>query len=525
MTYPNIDRVFTYQNENWHAYSKSVEYSNLTTLSGFDSNYGYWIYANPIYQLSASGSTVVTLSFSISSLGSTTSASLSLWWSSDSGESWAEARSYSGTTQPLSNSSQNQNAWDSTELSIQTSSVILKLIAVWNSKSASAYVAPSLDTAPLSYPVVHTNQSRHYDHSNVISTPGPGEAFYGQDPLFSNHLPSYTDHGDGTVTDNITGLMWQKAQGGEISYEDARDGASTFQLAGYTDWRLPTIKELYSLILFSGQEGTNTIVNGGSTSLDAIPFIDHSALEFEFISKTDRYIDLQTWSSTEYVSFTMHRDETVFGVNFADGRIKGYPKVDPRTQQPFNRYVRYVRGRSDYGANNFEDPGDGKIIDHATGLEWMKADSGSGMIWEDALNYCQNLELAGNDDWRLPHIKELHSILDYGRSPDTTNSAAIDPIFSITSITESNGAKNYPNFWSTTSHINQFGAARAAYIAFGEALGWMQDPFRGQWELLDVHGAGAQRSDPKEGDPNDYPQGHGPQGDVITIFNFVRCVR
>jgi len=40
-----------------------------------------------------------------------------------------------------------------------------------------------------------------------------------------------------------------------------------------------------------------------------------------------------------------------------------------------------------------------------------------------------------------------------------------------------------------------------------------------------VHGAGAQRSDPKMGDPADFPSGHGPQGDAIRIYNFVRLVR
>ena len=54
----------------------------------------------------------------------------------------------------------------------------------------------------------------------------------------------------------------------------------------------------------------------------------------------------------------------------------------------------------------------------------------------------------------------------------------------------------------------------------------MQAPFPPyDYTLLDVHGAGAQRSDPKAGDPADYPVGHGPQGDVIRIFNYVRCVR
>jgi hypothetical protein len=43
--------------------------------------------------------------------------------------------------------------------------------------------------------------------------------------------------------------------------------------------------------------------------------------------------------------------------------------------------------------------------------------------------------------------------------------------------------------------------------------------------LLDVHGAGAQRSDPKTGDASAYPHGHEPQGDVVRINNFVRLVR
>jgi hypothetical protein len=57
-----------------------------------------------------------------------------------------------------------------------------------------------------------------------------------------------------------------------------------------------------------------------------------------------------------------------------------------------------------------------------------------------------------------------------------------------------------------------------AYVSFGRAMGYMDS-----WQ--DVHGAGAQRSDPKEGDASDWPTGNGPQGDAIRIFNFVRPVR
>jgi len=52
-----------------------------------------------------------------------------------------------------------------------------------------------------------------------------------------------------------------------------------------------------------------------------------------------------------------------------------------------------------------------------------------------------------------------------------------------------------------------------------------QPPGSGNYNLMNVHGAGAQRSDPKDGDPANWPNGNGPQGDVVRIFNYVRCVR
>ena len=61
--------------------------------------------------------------------------------------------------------------------------------------------------------------------------------------------------------------------------------------------------------------------------------------------------------------------------------------------------------------------------------------------------------------------------------------------------------------------------ANAAYFSFGRATGYMN----GDW--LDVYGAGAQRSNPKSGDPSNWPTGHGPQGDAIRINNYACCVR
>ena len=113
--------------------------------------------------------------------------------------------------------------------------------------------------------------------------------------------------------------------------------------------------------------------------------------------------------------------------------------------------------------------------------------------------------------------------MDYSRCPDATDSAAIDPVFDVTKVGD-----NYPFFWSSTTHLDgpkDRQGSTACYIAFGEARGYMGPPNGGDKKLMDVHGAGAQRSDPKDGNPDDYPEGRGPQGDEIGILNFVRLVR
>jgi len=225
----------------------------------------------------------------------------------------------------------------------------------------------------------------------------------------------------------------------------------------------------------------------------------------------------------------MGRDRTVFGVNMADGRIKGYPMVDPRSRSPKDFSVKLVRGNPLYGQNQFADNADGTVSDAATGLMWTKEDSGRALTWEGALAWAQQMNTAdhlGYSDWKLPDAKELQSILDYSRSPQATSSAAIDPVFSISIIKDESGEDGYPFFGSSTTHRNANGrGSSGVYLCFGEALGYMRFPGSGGAAFLDVHGAGAQRSDPKVGDAGAYPQGHGPQGDVVRISHYVRLVR
>ncbi len=391
--------------------------------------------------------------------------------------------------------------------------------------SAAAAEDVPRSSATLPYPIVDTAQVRTFDAHRETKYPAPGKAYFGQDAHYAGNDPRYKDLGDGTVLDLVTRLMWQKTAGAKGTYAQLKAAASRCRTGGHKDWRLPTIKELYSLILFSGRDLDPMSAAVG----DATPFLDTKVFDFAYgdRSKGERLIDSQWATSTEYVHTTMRGDKTLFGVNFADGRIKGYGLRSPRGGDK-TFFARYVRGNADYGRNDFVDNKDGTVTDRATGLIWMKQDSGhlkagtskdGRMDWPTALAWAENLKHAGHDDWRLPNAKELQSIVDYTRSPATTRSAAIDPVFEASPVKAADGSKDYGFYWSSTTHASVRAADAAVYVAFGRSNGWMHG------QLLDAHGAGSQRSDPKTGDASKFPQGRGPQGDVVRILNVVRCVR
>ncbi|MCP4592605.1 MAG: DUF1566 domain-containing protein [bacterium] len=393
-----------------------------------------------------------------------------------------------------------------------------------------------------SYPVVDTAQDTCYDDELPIAAPSLGDPFYGQDAQFAGNQPSYAISGDGlSVHDNITGLTWMRDADldgdGDIDVDDKRtfdeappyaDTLNAQNFGGYDDWRVPTIKELYSLMDFRGTDPMSDDPGG------VIPFIDTDYFEFGYgdTAAGERLIDSQWVTTTLSLDPVMGGQTAMFGVNFADGRIKGYPV----TGKTF--YVRLCRGNADYGINNFTDNGDGSITDLATGLMWSQDDSGdgintgprSGMIWVDALAWVQQKNdesYLGYGDWRLPNAKEMQSILDYSQAPGATNSAAIDPIFNITQIANEAGQVDYPWFWTGTTHAREDGNGSAgAYVCFGRGMGYWES----QWQ--DVHGAGCQRSDRKDGDFTGYTYvydgyyfGDAPQADASRMYNYVRCVR
>ncbi|MFH1187747.1 MAG: DUF1566 domain-containing protein [bacterium] len=110
-------------------------------------------------------------------------------------------------------------------------------------------------------------------------------------------------------------------------------------------------------------------------------------------------VEHRYWSS----NVTVDEVDEVYIADFLDGSLFCESKES-------YSFVCAVRGKQQ--SNIFMNNNDGTITDTSTGLMWQQAIT-EKMIWEDAINYCENLSLGGYSDWRLPNKNELQSIVDY----------------------------------------------------------------------------------------------------------------
>jgi hypothetical protein len=130
--------------------------------------------------------------------------------------------------------------------------------------------------------------------------------------------------------------------------------------------------------------------------------------------------------------------------------------------------------------HSYRDNGDGTVTDTVTGLTWEQVPSPSLMTWREALQYCHDLTLGGQPDWRLPNINELHTLVLYDRVWPT---AMIDPIFDATVPF----SEDWPawRYWSSSSFMWNTSKAWNVYFSNGQV---MIDPKTTRYRVRAVRG-------------------------------------
>jgi len=282
--------------------------------------------------------------------------------------------------------------------------------------------------------LVKTGQTQCWDQDETeISCEGTGQDGDNQKGLTKSftrptqHLAFTSDY---TTTDNVTGLVWKSyAEGGESgtpttysNWSQAVNACSTLNssnggagYAGKTDWRLPEIEELITILDFGK---------------DTYPTIDTNAFN---IAQPNEGIYSSNTYSNPYSNY--------FGIAISWSWV---------TTSYSQRNVRCVSGNK-LNSKSYKNNQDGTVKDNVTGLLWQKCSNGQindsncsgsplGTTWQVALNYCNTLSLIGKK-WRLPNKVELLSLVDYSASPSLQS-------INFPNVLQTEWSYNY---WSSTS--------------------------------------------------------------------------
>jgi hypothetical protein len=313
-------------------------------------------------------------------------------------------------------------------------------------------------SASLSAGVVNlprTGQTICYDSTgfviDCIDTGQDGD----RQPGVTSPFPRFTNNSDGTITDNLTGLMWLQngnlfGEGSRMEWEDAlynlaRMNAGLIINFGYTDWRVPNVNELESLL--------NIGVSDQAAWLNSQGFINVQSSAWYY------------WSSTMAASYG---GSLAWGVRMSDGKTQVLPISG--TENGRNHFWAVRAGQIENPDHNFpanvwktgqttayywdddgslkkgvawpvprfSDNGNGTITDNLTGLMWLKdtnciyshypgfdtdwAPGDGAVLWQTALDFVAGINsgifsgcAAGYNDWRLPNVKELRSLIDHSQ--------------------------------------------------------------------------------------------------------------
>jgi hypothetical protein len=300
-------------------------------------------------------------------------------------------------------------------------------------------------------PVPRTGQTTCYDQGGAqIACAGTGQDGDKQAGV-AWPMPRFVDNGDGTVTDNLTGLIWLKDANcfGRVDWQTALNAANTLAAANDGqcgladgsvpgDWRLPNVKELQSLIdygqaapaLSAGHPFSGVqlaIFYWSSTSTSDVPgLVPNIAWYVEFgdggINVVAKAVTNAVWPVRD-------------GPNLAVGQLAPVPRTGQTTCYDQNNAQIACAGTGQDGDKlagvawptpRFIDNGNGTVTDQLTGLIWLKDANCSAIspaTQQTALDKANGLangqcgltDGSAPGDWRLPNVGELESLIDYGQ--------------------------------------------------------------------------------------------------------------
>ncbi len=262
---------------------------------------------------------------------------------------------------------------------------------------------------------------------------GSGQAFYLPVPA---ETPTGLQVLGETVFDPLTGLSWQRtlspttftaasAGNPQPEVKKARAYCTELRLEGYSDWRLPTRLELFSIVDHHRVK----------SAIDPALFPDTPPKPF--------------WTGTRQ-PFPNQQ----YAIDFGDGNIT----YDGDIGSPV--YVRCVRSTRQASAPVTTFSGDpDTVTDARTGLRWQRSPPATlHAKAEGAMAYCQGLTLGGVTNFRLPTVKELNTLID-----ETKVGPAIDK-------------ENFPGtasewYWTASDYVGLPGYHWA--VSFGDGASYI----------------------------------------------------
>jgi hypothetical protein len=221
------------------------------------------------------------------------------------------------------------------------------------------------------------------------------------------------------VLDQVTGVSWQRdvEPSAGRSWADANRYCQDLALAGKDDWRLPTRLELVSIV----------DVAAFDPAVDAAAFPSTPSFGF--------------WSGS------LHADqpETAWLVYFKDGYTS------------FNQFAYLTQtrcARSDHAAAggatgaHLVAGSDGTVRDGDTGLLWKQSSESGRYTFDTAKAQCEALSFAGHDDWRVPSLTELQTLVDETVVPADNGDAATTGRIDLTKFPDTPGEP----YWTSSAY-------------------------------------------------------------------------